>query len=82
MKWPRPVSGGWCLALLAGMGEAVGVAAGLDDVGAVGEPVDDRGAEPGVGEGFRPAIRGWHMLRSGDPGWCLGCLPSGVPGGL
>jgi hypothetical protein len=43
------------LALLAGVGEAVGVAAGLDDVGAEGESVDDRGAESGVGERFGPA---------------------------
>ena len=42
--WPRWGSGRCGLALLAGVGQAVGVAAGLDDVGAEGEPVDDRGA--------------------------------------
>src|SRR5215470_9790760 len=41
--------------LLAGVGEAVGDGSGLDDLPGEGEPVDDRGAEPGVGEGFRPA---------------------------
>src|SRR5487761_698678 len=42
--------------LVAGPGGAqpVGVGAGLDDVGFVGELVDDRGAEPGVGEGGGP----------------------------
>jgi len=36
-----------------------------------GEPVDDRGAEAGVGEGGRPFIRGWDMFRLGDPCCCL-----------
>ena len=45
--------------MCAGLGEAVGVGAGLDDGAVEGEPVDDRGAEPGVGEGLGPA---------GDPG--------------
>jgi hypothetical protein len=36
--------------LMAGLGEPVGVGAGLDDVAAEGEPVDDRGAEPWIGE--------------------------------
>jgi hypothetical protein len=35
----------------AGLGEPVGIGAGFEDVAAEGEPVDDRGAEPGVGEG-------------------------------
>jgi hypothetical protein len=34
--------------------EAPGLAAGVDDVGAVGEAVDDGFGEPGVGEDFRP----------------------------
>ncbi len=34
--------------------EAVGGGAGLDDVAAEGEAVDDGGAEPGVGEGLGP----------------------------
>ena len=33
-------------------GQPVGVGAGLDDVAAEGEPVDDGGAEAGVGEGL------------------------------
>jgi hypothetical protein len=37
------------------VGESVGLGSGLDDGAAEGEPVNDRGAEPGVGEGFRPA---------------------------
>src|SRR5664279_1814782 len=41
-----------------GVGQPVGVGAGLDDVAAEGEPVDDGGAEPGVGERFRPAREG------------------------
>jgi hypothetical protein len=41
--WPHPWLGGGGLALLAGVGEAVGVGAGFDDVGAEGEPVDDCG---------------------------------------
>jgi hypothetical protein len=39
----------------AGAGQAVGVGAGLDDVAAEGEAVDDGGAEAGVGEGLGPA---------------------------
>ena len=37
------------------MREAVAAGAGLDDVPAEGEAVDDGGAEPGVGEGPGPA---------------------------
>jgi hypothetical protein len=33
--------------------------AGLDDGGVVGEPVDDRGAQAGVGEGLGPAAEGF-----------------------
>jgi hypothetical protein len=32
------------------LGEAVGVGAGLDDVAAEGDPVDDRGAESRIGK--------------------------------
>ena len=39
----------------SGRGEAVGVGAGLDDVAAEGEAVDDGRAEAGVGEGLGPA---------------------------
>jgi hypothetical protein len=35
--------------------ESVGVCAGFDDGAVEGEPVDDRGAEARVGEGFCPA---------------------------
>jgi len=38
--------------------EAPGFAAGVDDVGAVGEPVDDGLGEPDVGEDFRPFAEG------------------------
>ena len=45
-----------------GLGEAVfeapGFAAGVDDVGAVGEPVDDGFGEAGVGKDFRPFAEG------------------------
>jgi hypothetical protein len=53
--WPHPGdrSGGF-LPFLAGGLEAVGVGAGLDDVGVEGEPVDDGGAEARVGEGAGP----------------------------
>jgi hypothetical protein len=37
------------------MCEPVRLGAGFDDVAAEGEPVDDGGAEPGVGEGLAPA---------------------------
>nr|WP_329245937.1 hypothetical protein [Actinoallomurus sp. NBC_01490] len=40
------------------MGEAAGVGAGLDDVAAEGEAVDDGGAEAGVCEGLGPAAEG------------------------
>src|SRR5919108_3260158 len=45
---------------LAGSGGAqpVGVGAGVDDVRVEGEPVDDGGAEPGVGEGGGPFAEG------------------------
>jgi hypothetical protein len=33
-------------------------AAGFDDVGAVGQAVDDGFGEPGVGEDFRPLAEG------------------------
>ena len=43
----------------AGVGEAVGLGSGFDDVSAEGEPVDDRGTQPRVGEGLRPANWKW-----------------------
>ncbi len=42
----------------AAVSEAVGLGAGLEDVAAEGEPVDDGGAESGVGEGLAPAGEG------------------------
>src|SRR5215471_18199931 len=48
----------------AGLGEAVGVGAGFDDGAVEGEPVDDGGAEAGVGEGLGPAA---ERLVGGDP---------------
>lgn len=38
--------------------EAPGVGAGVDDVGAVGEPVDDGFGESGVGEDLGPLAEG------------------------
>ena len=38
--------------------EAPGFVAGVDDVGAVGEPIDDGLGEPGVGEDLRPLAEG------------------------
>lgn len=38
-----------------GLGEAVGLGAGLDDGAVEGEAVHDGCAEPGVGEGLGPA---------------------------
>src|SRR6516162_11095974 len=52
----------------AGLGEAVGVGAGLDDVAAEGEAVHDGGAEAGVGEGLGPAA---EALVGGDGNTCL-----------
>jgi hypothetical protein len=43
----------------AGPGEAVGVGAGLDDVAAERDAVDDGRAEAGVGEGSGPAAEGF-----------------------
>lgn len=40
-----------------GVGEAVGLGAGLDDVPAKGEPVDYGGAQARVGEGLGPATK-------------------------
>jgi hypothetical protein len=55
---------------VAGLGGAqpVGVGAGVDDVGVEGEPVDDGGAEAGVGEGAGPF--NWNWLR-----FPIGVLP-------
>jgi hypothetical protein len=52
-----PLGGGF-LASLTGGPESVGVAAGFDDVRVEGEPVEDGGAEPGVGEGAGPLCPG------------------------
>ena len=43
-------------------GEPVAGGAGLDDVGAVGDAVDDSGCEAFVGEGFGPFNWNWHTL--------------------
>ena len=40
--------------MLVVCGESVAVGAGFDDVGFVGDAVDDGGGEAGVGEGFGP----------------------------
>jgi hypothetical protein len=66
----------------AGLGEPVAGGSALDDLPGVGEPVDDGRAEPRVGEGLGPAIRGWHMFGLENPGRCLGYLPSGVSADL
>ena len=57
---PPGARGSGLACLVAGLGGAqpVGVGAGLDDVGVVGEPVDDGGAEAGVGEGGGPFAEG------------------------
>lgn len=49
----------------AGLGQAVGVGAGLDDVAAEGEPINNGRAEPGVGERLRPTIWGWYLFGFG-----------------
>jgi hypothetical protein len=41
-------------ALVESVAEAPGFGAGVDDVGSVGEAVDDGFGESGVGEDFRP----------------------------
>src|SRR5208283_1988798 len=61
-------SGGWLAGAGPGAGETVRLAAGLDDGGVEGEPVDDRGAEAGVGEGPGPAA---ERLVGGDGHACL-----------
>src|SRR5829696_8247482 len=48
------VGGGPGCLLLEAVAEAPGLGAGVDDVGAVGEAVDDGLGEPGVGEHLRP----------------------------
>src|ERR1700733_2515522 len=55
--------------LVAGLGGAqlVGVGAGGDGVGVEGEPVDDGGSEPGIGEGGGPFAEG-GVGRDGDGG--------------
>jgi len=51
-------SGGGVFGLTLGVGEAVGLGAGLDDGAAKGESVNDRGAELGVGEVFAQPEKG------------------------
>src|SRR5919106_769163 len=46
--------GGLCSLLAQAVAEAPGLGAGVDDVRAVGEAVDDGLREPGVGEHLRP----------------------------
>ena len=48
----------WSLLPVGCRGEAVAGGAGFDDVGAVGDAVDDGGCEPGVGEGPAPFREG------------------------
>ena len=43
-------------------GEPVGLGAGFDDVGVVGDPVDDGGDEAGVGDDGAPFIWNWHTF--------------------
>src|SRR3974377_293005 len=64
-----PSAGSGSRGLVAGLGGAqpVGVGAGGDDVRVEGEPVDDGGAEPGVGEGGCPLGEG-GVGRDGDGG--------------
>ena len=62
---PRPASGGsggGCLPVGPGGAQAVGVGAGVDDVGVEGEAVNDGRGEPGVGEGLAPFNWDWHMF--------------------
>ena len=47
--------------------EAVAGGAGLDDVGVVGDAVDDGGGEAGVGEGFGPFAE-WGVGGDSDCG--------------
>jgi hypothetical protein len=58
LRWPGCST--WRLAggglLCPGLREPAGAGAGFEDVAAEGEPVDDRGAEPGVGEDTRAQI--------------------------
>lgn len=58
-------------------GEPVGLVAGFDDGAIECESVDD-GAQPRLGEGLGPAIRGWHLFGLRDPGRCLGCWYLGM----
>jgi hypothetical protein len=61
-------SGAAGLAAGGGGAEPVGTGPGGDDVGVVGEPVDDRGAKAGVGERGGPF--NWDWLR-----FLIGVLP-------
>lgn len=63
---------GCAVVLSLGMGQPVGIGAGLDDGAAEGEPVDDRSAKARVGEGLGPAIWGSYLFVLRDLGLCLG----------
>jgi hypothetical protein len=49
------------------VGEPVRLAAGFDDVSAEGEPVDDGGAEPWVGEGLAQPANDSFEAMAGRP---------------
>jgi hypothetical protein len=49
---------GFAGVLRLGMGEPVGLGSGLDDGAVVGEPVDDRSAQAGIGDGLGPVAEG------------------------
>ena len=70
--------GGGCLLGGAGRAEAVGVGAGLDDVGVEGEPVHDGGGEAGVGEGGAPFAEG-GVGGAGDGGLLLAFGDAAIP---
>jgi hypothetical protein len=71
--WRSGVFGGLAS---AGLGEPVGVGAGVVDGGVEGEPVNDGGTKAGFGEGLGPAIWGWLMFVLSDSRCLLGtcCL--------
>ena len=48
LRWPDLAPPG------GGAAEAIGIGSGFDDVGAVGDPVEQRLAQPGIGEDLGP----------------------------
>ena len=66
----------------AASAEAVAGAFEGEHVGVVDDAVDHGCCDCLVSEHASPAIRSWHMFRLSDPGWCLGCLRSGVSADL